>query len=289
MKGEVSVLKWITIIICSLFLISAIKKIIKSDNKKMYIRNLPKSEKGIYLVIIVGAIIYISSMVIQNCILNSNIKKTIEETKLYQYVDNYDISGYKGATVTLKANDDFINLEDMDKLKITKEVYDNVDSTILSEGNIDDTNVGALVSAHKVIINTSEGQYNYKGWGLKKPNGEEIREEVKNSTSNSSTSSNNNYSSIDNNISEDRKGELLAIAQSEIKKRLKSPKSADFKWGYDNYTFKTCESTTSGYIGYIVGGKVSAKNSFNAELENTFAIQFEVSGNKYKVIDYIIQ
>lgn len=282
-------LKWIIIIICSLVLISGIKQLIKSDNKKMHIRNLPKSEKVIYLLIIAGAIIYISSLGIKNYNLYSNVRKTIEESKIHKYVESYDISGYKYATVMLKVNDDFIKSDDMEKLKISKEVYDSVNSTVFNYGNIEKEDIDSLVEAQKVIINTSDGQYNYRGWGLKKPDGKEIREEVKNTTSNSNSSSNKNYSNTNSNISNDKKGELLAIAKDEVQKRLKSPKSADFKWGYDDYTFKTCESTTSGYTGYIVSGKVSAKNSFNAEIESSFAIQFEVSGDKYRVIDCIIQ
>lgn len=96
-----------------------------------------------------------------------------------------------------------------------------------------------------------------------------------------SKKSESNYSS--SYVTDDEKGNAVAVAQNEIKSRLKSPSSAKFPWSFDEYTI-----TKSGDI-FTVNSYVEAKNSYGTLLKIKYIVQFTVTGkNKYIVNNVII-
>lgn len=96
-----------------------------------------------------------------------------------------------------------------------------------------------------------------------------------------SNKSESNYSS--SYVTDDEKGNAVAVAQNEIKSRLKSPSSAKFPWSFDEYTI-----TKSGDI-FTVNSYVEAKNSYGTLLKIKYIVQFTVTGkNKYIVNNVII-
>mgnify|MGYP004534554829 CR=1 FL=1 len=112
-----------------------------------------------------------------------------------------------------------------------------------------------------------------------------------NYTSDYNTSVNNNtiYSSRKNygntnssKITEEEKGNAVAIAQTEIKGRLKSPSSAKFPWSFDEYTI-----TKSGKT-FIVKSYVEAKNSFGTLLKINYLIKFTMTGYETYTVDSIV-
>lgn len=83
-------------------------------------------------------------------------------------------------------------------------------------------------------------------------------------------------------ISDDEKGEVVAIAQKEVKSRLKSPSSAKFPWSFDEYTI-----TKSGDI-FTVNSYVEAKNSYGTLLKIKYIVQFTVTGKDKYIVNNVI-
>lgn len=103
-----------------------------------------------------------------------------------------------------------------------------------------------------------------------------------NSYSNTSYSkkSESNYSS--SYVTDDEKGDAVAIAQDEVKSRLKSPSSAKFPWSFDEYTI-----TKSGDI-FTVNSYVEAKNSYGTLLKIKYIVQFTVTGKDKYIVNNVI-
>lgn len=96
-------------------------------------------------------------------------------------------------------------------------------------------------------------------------------------------SSREKYENINNSkITEEEKGNAVAIAQTEIKEKLKSPSSAKFPWGFDEYTI-----TKSGKT-FIVKSYVEAKNSFGTLLKINYLIKFTMTGYETYTVDSIV-
>lgn len=111
-------------------------------------------------------------------------------------------------------------------------------------------------------------------------NGEDYYDDYYNSDTHKSVveKENEDYNSLSylNVTDDDTLGEVWAMAQSFVKDKLKSPKSADFPV----YSDSRVSITNSGNY-YKVTGYVDAKNSFDAEIRVTFSLVMEKSGSKY--------
>lgn len=111
-------------------------------------------------------------------------------------------------------------------------------------------------------------------------NGEEIYDDYWNSDSHKSAveRENEDYNSLSylEVTDDDTLGEVWAMAQSFVKDKLKSPKSADFPI----YTDSKISIENAGSY-YRVTGYVDAENSFGAEIRATFSLVMEKSGTKY--------
>lgn len=73
------------------------------------------------------------------------------------------------------------------------------------------------------------------------------------------------------------KGIIVANVQEEVKKKLKSPKSADFPWGFDEYNISYQGETDDGLYSYTVTSYVDATNSFGAEIRTQYICAISVS------------
>lgn len=96
-----------------------------------------------------------------------------------------------------------------------------------------------------------------------------------------SKKSDSNYSSSTY-ITDDEKGNAVAIAKAEVKSRLKSPSSAKFPWSFDEYTI-----TKSGDI-FTVNSYVEAKNSYGTLLKIKYIVQFTMTGTETYVVNNVI-
>lgn len=180
--------KWIIIIVIGLYILPIFIDLLKSKDRKKFVRNLTKKEKVILGTILILVVIVIPSYLIgKNIMFKNKIKETVEKSEIYKYVDSYELSGFKNSTTNLNVNDGFDKLDDNVKLKYTKAIYDSVNSTILTYGDISDDRdtLMKLVNDHKVVIKASEGVYSFEYDSLKKPDGKEIKEVKNNSTESS--------------------------------------------------------------------------------------------------------
>lgn len=80
---------------------------------------------------------------------------------------------------------------------------------------------------------------------------------------------------------------IITIAQDAVKKQLKTPSSAKFPWGFDEYKIKEVASENSELKTYYVQGYVDAENSFGAKIRTEFIVKLELNddGEKYKILD----
>ena len=78
---------------------------------------------------------------------------------------------------------------------------------------------------------------------------------------------------------DDLKGMLVANAQTAVREQLKSPSSAKFPWGFDQYTFKDYGSSNDhfGYTRYLVTGYVDSQNSYGAQIRAKWAVEMDYS------------
>lgn len=109
-----------------------------------------------------------------------------------------------------------------------------------------------------------------------------VSEQIKNNSSNNYNSSTNSSKNANQRITEDEKGNAVAIAQHEIKDRLKSPSSAKFPWSFDEYSI-----TKSGKT-FTVNSYVEAKNSFGTLLKINYQIKFTMTGYETYTVDSIV-
>lgn len=100
------------------------------------------------------------------------------------------------------------------------------------------------------------------------------------SSSSSSKSSGGFTSSSPKSVTDDDlKGMLVANAQTAVREQLKSPSSAKFPWGFDQYTFKDYGSSNDhfGYTRYLVTGYVDSQNSYGAQIRAKWAVEMDYS------------
>ena len=69
---------------------------------------------------------------------------------------------------------------------------------------------------------------------------------------------------------ENYQGTIIANVQEEVKKQLKSPKSADFPWGFDEYNITYQGESDDGLYMYSVESYVDAENAFGAEIRSEY-------------------
>lgn len=108
--------------------------------------------------------------------------------------------------------------------------------------------------------------------------------------SSSSTSNSANTSSSPTAVTDDDlKGMLVASAEEAVLEQLKSPSSAKFPWGFDQYTFKDYGSSSDhwGYTRYLVTGYVDSQNSYGAQIRTKWAVEMDY--NKSSETYYVIR
>ena len=76
---------------------------------------------------------------------------------------------------------------------------------------------------------------------------------------------------------ENYQGTIIANVQEEVKKQLKSPKSADFPWGFDEYNITYQGESDDGLYMYSVESYVDAENSFGAEIRSEYMCMIHVT------------
>ena len=76
---------------------------------------------------------------------------------------------------------------------------------------------------------------------------------------------------------ENYQGTIIANVQEEVKKQLKSPKSADFPWGFDEYNITYQGESEDGLYMYSVESYVDAENSFGAEIRSEYMCMIHVT------------
>ena len=69
---------------------------------------------------------------------------------------------------------------------------------------------------------------------------------------------------------ENYQGTIIANVQEEVKKQLKSPKSADFPWGFDEYNITYQGESEDGLYMYSVESYVDSENAFGVEIRNDY-------------------
>lgn len=86
---------------------------------------------------------------------------------------------------------------------------------------------------------------------------------------------------------------ILCITNSQaiVKKNLKSPDTAKFSWGSDEYKIIESKSDTEGYKKFTVVSHVDAENSFGAKIRSKFVVVMEIStdGKTYKALSCNIE
>ena len=70
---------------------------------------------------------------------------------------------------------------------------------------------------------------------------------------------------------------IIANVQEEVKKQLKSPKSADFPWGFNEYNITYQGESEDGLYMYSVESYVDAENSFGAEIRSEYMCMIHVT------------
>ncbi len=72
-----------------------------------------------------------------------------------------------------------------------------------------------------------------------------------------------------------------SFAKSAVTQALKAPSSAEFT---------NVQAHADGECNYLVAGRVSAQNSFGAQIQNVFSVsvQFERGLNNYRVYDLLV-
>ena len=76
---------------------------------------------------------------------------------------------------------------------------------------------------------------------------------------------------------ENYQGTIIANVQEEVKKQLKSPKSADFPWGFDEYNITYQGESDDGLYMYSVESYVDAENAFGAEIRSEYMCMIHVT------------
>ena len=76
---------------------------------------------------------------------------------------------------------------------------------------------------------------------------------------------------------ENYQGTIIANVQEEVKKQLKSPKSADFPWGFNEYNITYQGESDDGLYMYSVESYVDAENSFGAEIRSEYMCMIHVT------------
>ena len=76
---------------------------------------------------------------------------------------------------------------------------------------------------------------------------------------------------------ENYQGTIIANVQEEVKKQLKSPKSADFPWGFNEYNITYQGESEDGLYMYSVESYVDAENSFGAEIRSEYMCMIHVT------------
>ncbi len=81
-----------------------------------------------------------------------------------------------------------------------------------------------------------------------------------------------------------RKVSLIVAAQEAVKEQLKSPSSAEFPVGFDEYTILEIPELQSSYY---INGYVDAPNSFGVMLRSNFSVKITYLWNqeKYRILD----
>ena len=72
-------------------------------------------------------------------------------------------------------------------------------------------------------------------------------------------------------------GIIIANVQEEVKKQLKSPKSADFPWGFDEYNITYQGESEDGLYMYSVESYVDAENAVGAEIRSEYMCMIHVT------------
>lgn len=110
-----------------------------------------------------------------------------------------------------------------------------------------------------------------------------------NNSSSSKSSGGITPSSPTNVTDDDLKGMLVASAQEAVREQLKSPSSAKFPWGFDQYTFKDYGSSSDhwGYTRYLVTGYVDSQNSYGAQIRTKWAAEMDY--NKSNETYYVVR
>ena len=76
---------------------------------------------------------------------------------------------------------------------------------------------------------------------------------------------------------ENYQGTIIANVQEEVKKQLKSPKSADFPWGFNEYNITYQGESEDGLYMYSVESYVDAENAFGTEIRSEYMCMIHVT------------
>ena len=76
----------------------------------------------------------------------------------------------------------------------------------------------------------------------------------------------------------DEKAMAITMAQNFVKDRLKSPSSASFPWGFNEY-----QTTRSSDGTWRVSGWVESVNSFNAKVRVSWSVEIKREGTSWKL------
>jgi len=235
-------------------------------------QSISKSRKYIFISAAIFIILLVAFVVVFNYQKEFNYKNEL----ISQVITNCEANGLKDAKIT----------------QITK--CDGYYSIVIDSSNLSDflgkelLNIDKAINVKNVSVfyYTSNGDIYDISSDMNKitKNGKEIYndyynsethksvEESKNNTQNGST----DYST--NNITENDKGFAWAVAEKEVKDRLKAPSTAKFP------TYGSATISKSG-DNFKVEGYVDAENSFGAEIRTTFTVEFtKNSEESYTVI-----
>lgn len=225
----------------------------------------------IAVIFIIGAItsinIFISKSfenkyIAQTKTIASNYK--LEDASIeFQYISK--VNGIKRYDMTLESSD-YENLQKYEQYDFLKEI-EEVDKkgTVILIAIVSNKNKYQIDVVHdNVLIKNNKEYYNTTG----------IQDDSS-AVSNATTS--NAYEPSD-----DDKGFAIAVAKQEVKNRLKSPSSAKFPWGYEEYNI-----TKSSGNNYTVSSYVDAENSFGAELRTYYTVEFTKTGEETYIVSNV--
>lgn len=224
-------------------------------------------------------IIFIAFTFVRPILLNKyTIKNSISKSCLDRYIDNYELSGYKDSTVTIKALSSFNLLDDKTKFEYMNNVRTSVETSIYK--NFDDgfgsLNLMKLVKDEKVIVNIDGHQYECYSDDLTLDGKEVYQNKVvtNNNDNNDYEYSYNDYEYGYNDktpasLTDEDQTRIRVLTQKVVSDRLKVPSSAKFG-GIDEFKIRSGEGGT-----YTCSGWVEGENDFGGTVRNNFVVTFD--------------